>query len=325
MKVINTNYISFDTTSYVCTRAQALIWIANGVSVFEVFEKNASTLLSEIIKKTPSQKPIVANFTGIINIDEHALDDVFDALSGNLKQLIIINGIDLTDRIIALKKSKLININVDAENKILIIGNSKSINISLLKSERDTYIKNFISSTLNSTFNKFEDYKRLCSTPFLANGEFNSKKIISEPINFLWITLHLSDLLKKLIQEEKLNNIKLISASLRGAPFASMLGLINGIECETIDHVGPIHKVFDGNITTRPEKNINYIYVGDFIFGGTEIKIAKTYLTINNCKLNNAIVIGSLFDKSIFSQDFNLYYLENLRTISRDSDFKIFE
>jgi hypothetical protein len=318
--------ISFVTTSYVYARAQVLTWIANGTSILDIFEKNASDLLSKIIAETDPSKSIVVNFRGITNIDEHSLDGVFSQLSDNDKQLIIINGYSLADSFIRLKKSSGAIINILSEYDAIVIGNSKAVNFKNIENEKSTFLKSFIKITLSGTFKPFQASKRLCSTPIMANGEFNSNVIISDPYKFKWISVFLSDKLEELITQNKLSNVKLISASLRGAPFASILGMFNNTDFETIDHFGPKHKVFDFDFVQKEERGINYIYIGDFVFGGTEIKIAKTYIEMKGSKLEHALVLGSLFNKNVFENDFNLEYLSSLEEITEGkADFKLFE
>lgn len=314
----------FETTKTLFTRAQALVWVANGLSELNLFEKSSGKLLSEIIDKCPEQKSLLVNFKGIIRFDDHCLDDVYDSLLGNKKQLIILNGAQLFDQLNKLKKGKEVNVNNDATNKIIILGNSRVINISDLLKERQTFVDDYISITLKSTFSKFGCFKRLCSTPFLANGEFDSKKIIESPLDFMWMSLYLSDKLSAVIESEKLTDVVLVSASLRGATFTSILGILNDLDYINLDHVGPIHKVYDFNQLESSHRNRNYVYIGDFVFGGTEIKLTKVYASFYGAKLNHALVLGSLFDSDVFS-DFKLHELNTLRRISDDADFKLFE
>jgi len=317
--------ISFSSTSYVYTRAQVLTWIANGTSLLNIFEQDASELLSKIIHETDLGKSIVANFNGITNIDEHALDSVFAELNDNTKQLVIINGYGLVDAFMRLKKSSTANINTHSESNAIVIGNSRAVDFKNIENERIVFFKQFIKVNLAETFIEFSEPKRLCSTPIIANGEFNSNVILSNPYKFKWISVFLSDRLEQLIKDQKLSNVKLISASLRGAPFAAILGLFNNKEFETIDHFGPRHKVFDFDFVTKKEHGINYIYIGDFVFGGTEIKIAKTYIEMKGSKLEHALVLGSLFDKDVFENDFNLESLSSLQNITEGkANFKLF-
>lgn len=314
----------FQTTSILFTRAQALVWVANGLSFLDLFEKSSGKLLSNIIDDCPIEKSLLINFKGIIRFDDHCLDEVYKSLEGNRKQLIIINGEHLHGELIKLKKDKQINISHDTSQKIIIIGNSRNVDIDEILRERESSVKKYISNVLKSTFSKFDTYKRLCSTPFLANGEFDSKKIIESPRDFMWISFHLSDKLSQIIETEKLSNIVLVSASLRGSAFSSILGILNDLDFVNIDHIGPIHKVYNFNSLDSKHRNRNYLYIGDFVFGGTEIKLTKVYASFGDSKLNHALVLGSLFDSSVFN-DFKLYELNTLREISNEAKFKLFD
>lgn len=321
-----TKNLYFETTHSAFTRAQALIWVANGLSILNVFEKSTGKLLSEIIRSSPENKSILVNFIGIDRLDDHSLDDVYEIIEHTDKLLIIFNGQKLLEDFTKLRKDKEIDISFDSANKCIIIGKSDVINFSSLFQERRDAIDSNINSILKRTFTKFPnspEFQRLCSTPFLANGEFDSKKIIENPKDFMWISFYLSDKLQEVIETEKLSNIKLISASLRGAPFASILGILNDIDYVTVDHIGPKHKVYNSNILHLEPKAFNYIYIGDFVFGGTEIKITKTYVTLQNSSLNYALVLGSLFGTDVFT-DFSLFHLKTLQGINSDAIIKLF-
>ncbi len=314
----------FETTSTIFTRAQALIWVANGLSFLDVFEKSSGKLFADIINLCPEEKSILINFKGVIRFDDHSLDDVFNQLDGNKKQVILFNGETLQEDLLKLKKGKNVNITHNTEYGIIILGSSELHNFRDQTREREEYKKKYITNTLRNTFQKFDDFKRLCSTPFYANGEFDSKRIIESPKNFMWISFYLSDKLNEIIESEKIENIVLVSASLRGASFVSILGILNDLEYINIDHIGPIHRLSNSNKTIQMESRSNYIYIGDFVFGGTEIKLTKVYVSFNDSNLNHALVLGSLFESEVF-KDFKLYELNRLKEISQEADFKLFD
>lgn len=320
---LNNMDLGFATTSFVFTRMQVLIWVSNGTSCLDLIEKDAGKLLSKMLKEFDSDKPLVVSFKGIVNIDDHALDDVFNFLDSNSRQLIILDGFHLVEIIYKLKKESKANVDTMSENNIITIGKKISISIEDLDSERKVAKKNFIKSTVKDTFRKFEKEKRLSSTPIITNGEFDSNRIISNPKNFIWITAFLSDALRDLLDKTKLKKVKLLSASLRGAPFASMLGMLHNLEFETIDHFGPKHKVFEFDFIKKIEKGTSYIYVGDFCFAGTEIKIAKTYTELKSSRLEHALVIGNLIEPNVFEDDFELISLINLNELDTGATYRL--
>lgn len=170
--------ISFSTTSYVYSRVQALTWIANGTSLLNILEKNACELLARIIDETEESKSIVINFKGITDIDDHAMDSVFEKLENNKKQLVILNGYHLFSKIDKSKKESKAIIKSDSSDEIITIGNDDPVKITEIRDERLKFIQNFIQTTISNSFKKFDKEIRLCSTPIIANGEFNSSEII---------------------------------------------------------------------------------------------------------------------------------------------------
>ena len=110
----------FETTSLLFTRAQALVWVANGLSFLDLFEKSSGKLLSKIIDICPEEKTLLVNFKGIIRFDDHCLDEVYNSLQGKIKQLVIINGEDLIGALIPLQKEKEITLNHDSCKTIII-------------------------------------------------------------------------------------------------------------------------------------------------------------------------------------------------------------
>lgn len=315
--------LGFSTTSFVFTRMQVLVWISNGTSCLGLIEKDAGKLLSKILEEFETDKPLVVSFKDIVNIDDHALDDVFNFLNSNTRQLIILDGFHLFEIIHKLKKESKANIDTMSENNIITIGKNSPISIEDIESERMVAKRNFIKNTVKDTFWKFGKEKRLSSTPIITNGEFDSNRILSNPKYFIWTTAFLSDALRDLLDRTKLKKVKLLSASLRGAPFASMLGMLHNLEYETIDHFGPKHKVFEFDFIKKIEKGTSYIYVGDYCFAGTEIKIAKTYTELKSSRLEHALVIGNLIDPEVFEDDFELISLINLNDLGTGATYKL--
>jgi hypothetical protein len=315
--------LGFATTTYVFTRMQVLIWVSNGTSCLGLIEKDAGKLLSRMLNEFDFDKPMVVSFKDIVNIDDHALDDVFSILESNKRQMIILDGFHLVEIIHKLKKDSKANIDSTSENNIITIGKSSSIKIEDIETERKQAKNTFIKNTVKDTFIRFENEKRLSSTPIITNGEFDSNKIISNPKYFIWVTAFLSDALRELIDRTKLKKVKLLSASLRGAPFVSILGMLHNLEYETIDHFGPKHKVFEFDFIKKIEKGTSYIYVGDYCFAGTEIKIAKTYTELKSSRLEHALVIGNLIESEVFKDDFELVSLINLVDLDAGATYKL--
>ena len=170
--------------------------------------------------------------------------------------------------------------------------------------------KEIVSSSFS--YNDVSNHKhleQLPSTAILATGEFDAGKIISKPDNFFWLAFSLSDLVEDFVKEINIKYhdefvCRLISVSLRGSPFAAAISLLTSpeIKYDTVDHLGPKHKLFDieffDKLKLSTKEKVRYIYFGDFIIGGTELKIAQTYSQIYGYELKHAVVIGSYFNET---------------------------
>jgi hypothetical protein len=145
----------------------------------------------------------------------------------------------------------------------------------------------------------------------------------------LFLADALDNYIKKEIEDKEKNpnapEIKLLAVSLRGSPFASAVSLLINKSYDTIDHLGPRHKLFDFELLDNFKKGIRYIYVGDFIVGGTEVKIAKAYAELLGCELNFAIVLSSLLDPDVFKDSFNLITLTRIKEIVPDADYQLLD
>lgn len=315
--------ITFVGNKYIHTRMQVLIWCSSGTTLLHSVEKKAGDLLASLINDSGEEKPIITNFEGIVNIDDHALDEVFKALVDGRKQLVILNGYHLLSIIDRLKKDFEITITSNSAEDWISLGKENQVELAEIDGERKKLKDDFITNTIKGTFIKFEEERRLHSTPIMANGEYNSHFIISDIRKFMWLCFFMADRIQNILENHKLTNVKLLTASLRGAPFAAMIGLIKKLEYETIDHLGPKHKVFDIEFLNRIEKGTNYIYIGDFCFGGTEIKIAKTYTEMKSSKLCHALVLANLIDQEHFKDEFELSSLQNLNNLNPDAQFSL--
>ncbi len=291
---------------------QNIIWTTRGLGLPFVVESDSGNLLGELITLYQPHKPLVINFTRITEIDDHALDGFFASIKSSNRKIIIIDGSHLFNRIDQLRKGESIKISNDPGKNLIVLGNDKRVNKIEIEAERRKVIDAFKKTAVKKCLEKFTKKRRLSSTPLIATGEFNSNKLISDLKSFVWLSTFFCDEVEQIIEQQQIEKPKLLSASLRGAPFAAAIGMLLGKPYETIDHFGPKHKIFESDFINRIEKGTNYIFVGDFCIGGTEIKLAKTYTEMKGSFLNHAIVIGTHIDPIHFEDYFKLYSLINL-------------
>jgi hypothetical protein len=311
--------------NFVYTRLQAIIWKYNGLGFPHVIEKNSGKFLAESLVNYRTDYPLVINCKGVRNIDDHALDDLVTDLKVKKRCLILVN----VKKLIEFKQSGLddilknakIEYRYDPEGDHLIVGKEEKIDVNDIINSAEVMMNKKTKKVVESCFVEYPssvEPKRLSSTPITANGEFDSRKIIFNPEYFIWINILLSDILERVLESSSSTNpFRLLSVSLRGSPFAAALSALLGITFDSIDHLGPKHKLFDVDFIDQYIKGINYIYVGDFTIGGTEIKIAQTYAQILGCKLHHALVIGSYLSNEAFKDNFELKFLVSLRDYSQ--------
>jgi hypothetical protein len=309
-------FITHSSSKYIFTRMQNIIWTTRGLGLPFLVESDSGNLLGELISSYYPKKPLVINFTRITEIDDHALDGFFNSIKTSNRKVIIIDGSHLFNRIDQLRKGEPIKISNDQKTNLIVLGNDKSVNKTEIETERKKVITLFKNDAVKNCLEKFPKKRRLSSTPLVATGEFNSNKLINDLKSFVWLSTFFADEVQDLINEQKIQKPTLLSASLRGAPFAAAIGMLLSKPYETIDHFGPKHKIFESDFINRIEKGTNYIFIGDFCIGGTEIKLAKMYTEMKGSFLNHAIVIGTQIDPEHFADYFKLYSLVNLSKLA---------
>jgi hypothetical protein len=302
-------------------RLKGLIWKYNGLVKPNKLEKNAADELTKIYKETDTNKALIIDCKGILSIVDHTLGGLFQEINSLKRTTVFINFNSIEQEIANRKKEFCNDCKKDeGEDNLyctLYYGDGKFLYDSSVADEIKANLLTKVENCTKKSFIKFESktLKYLKSTPILTNGEFNASEIISNPESFYWTCLILADKVDHIIQEHKIGSlngkIRLLSVSLRSSPFANIIGLLLGYYLETIDHFGPINKFFE--LDNLDNSGVEYIYIGDFTFGGTEIKISKNYAGWNNAKLEHAVVIGSLFDPEIYSSEIILHRIVSLK------------
>lgn len=311
---------------FVYTRLSAITWHANPILQPAVFTSAAGTKLRQCIE-AHQYLPVVLNCSGISTIEDHALGTIREHLSlverciafivqGNNEQLIKEIQSELKDAKICVESV--------GDYQVLFYGNNrcvaepiKSILDSLIaeveKTERD-----FINQIVRDSYKEFVEPKRLDSTPLWATGVLNARSLISDPKSFIWISLLLTDLFQKVIEEAHPITNRILAVSLRGSPFAAAIRVLaHGFSpsLEIIDHIGPKHEVLEGYIGKNNMEGGEYILIGDFVIGGTEIKVARAYAMARGACLKNAIAIGSYLSGNDYDQNVRLQSLVCISSI----------
>lgn len=325
-----TSYSYIELTEFVYIKLKGLIWISNGLVNPNKLEKNGAEKLIEIYTSSSQSKPLIIDCKGIISVIDHSWDELFIQATNLKRQIIFINYNGLEQELGNRTREFCKGLKVLEEKRepyLTIYNSEESFKLQANHiADVKKQILDKVRSFVELSFCEFEskNFEYLKSTPILASGEFNASSIISNPESFYWTALALTDAVEEIVQQFQIGSIgkkpRILSVSLRSAPFANIISLFLGYYLETIDHFGPINKFFE--IENLDNSGVEYIYIGDFTFGGTEIKISQNYVSWNNAKLEHAVVIGSLFPKEIFTS-FKLHPLIQIKGIG-GSQHKLF-
>jgi len=322
---------------YIYIRFKALIWHSNCLIKHQTVLQSSINLLEEIYINSYPNLPLVVSFRGVVDTERPFENFFSETVSVQKRPIIFIHNESFGDKIVESifriaephKRPKheadpeeldVIKVCCTVEKNDLVKGLIKKI---------ETVEHEFLINAIKACHKPVSH--RLLSTVVSANVEFDAAKIISEPSIFIWVCLFMADKISKLIKEtfhgEAFNpnssNIKLLAVSLRGCPFTSAVSFLINKEYDTIDHLGPKHKLFDIELFENFKKGSQYIYIGDFTVGGTEIKIAQAYAELLGCELNYAVVLSSLLDPEVFKENFILMPLTRINDVIPDAKYKL--
>lgn len=255
---------------------------------------------------------------GIESVADHALDS-WNVLS-SFGTVILLN----VDPIKAAITREFPNVSV--EDGVAVLGNESGMTpkaVAALHASARKCEQQYIEQLVTESFVKHPNGpQRLSSTPLLTNGVFNAASIISDPSAFMWVSIKLAEEVNRILDTERfyrylnaIPNLRLLAVSLRASPFAVAVGLLTAKKVEIVDHMGPMRKIIEEHDTLQLARCRTYIYIGDFVVGGTEIRVAQTYAQGRSSTVNQAVVIGSVLHPQEYAGDCELHSLVNLKTV----------
>lgn len=307
------------------TRMKGLVWVAEGLTNSTMMNEEGGKKLAELLEKENlGTGLVVVNCQGMLSLGQHALRPVEAQLKNKPQQLLFMNSGDIKNELDMYFGGQNIDKSTDSscggitlihsKNKRMSIEEAKKIVTSAVSLE-----KGFLGKLIGECFDEYSNgLRRMTSTPLLTNGIFNARALISNPEAFMWVCLSMVEQLERLIVDVKnpvpIMNTKLLAVSLRGSPFAAAVRLLSGLklEIEVVDHMGPKHKILEEHSFAGSSRGVNYIYIGDFLIGSTELKIAQTYIYTKGCILKHAIVIGSALEPKAYGMSVNIIPLVKL-------------
>lgn len=307
------------------TRLLAATWHTN-LSAPSLCTSAAGARLLDWMKAASVDLPLVLNCAGISTIEDHALSAIETYLTTNESAIAFIVE-NQNDQLIREIESELRRVKVcsDAVNgaQILIYGSRprtaalRSMLDRVTREAADLEIE-FVKRAVRDSYKDFLLPQRLDSTPLLASGVLNARALISDPAKFTWVSLLLTKLFEQVIEKSRPRTNRILAVSLRGSPFAAAVRLLaNGCSpsLEVIDHIGPTHDVLEATVGQRDMYKGEYVLVGDFVIGGTELKVARAYAMSQGAVIKNAIAIGSYLPGNLYDKHIKLESLVNLAAV----------
>ena len=324
---------------YIYIRFKALIWHSNCLIKHQTILQSSINLLEKIYLDIYPDLPLVVSLRGVVDTERPFENFFSETVSVKIRPLIFIHNESFGDKVVEsilriTEPTKRPKQEADPEEfdviKVCCTSSQNDIVKGLVKKIEKVEQK-FLVDAIKSCHKKVKH--RLLSTVVAANVEFDAAKIVSEPSIFIWVCLFMADKILEFIKDKSqtesfnpnFSNIKLLAVSLRGSPFASAVSFLINRGYDTIDHLGPKHKLFDIELFENFKKGTQYIYIGDFVVGGTEIKIAQAYAELLGCELNYAVVLSSLLEPEVFKENFKLIPLTRINDIVPDAEYKLID
>ncbi len=298
-------------------RLRTACWVTGCTSATNV-EASAGQGLAALVNRTSSGATLVVDCVRVNTIVDHAFDALKKAISQCLGSVVFANcealGTDLVRELGDAQCSYMVS-----QVRYKVYGSADSstrVNTHfmgpLARAEAGV-----IEDDVRSSFFKHDvDLRQLQSTPILASGVFDARRIISRPPAFARVA---SALARKIESDADPNGAdgpfekpRLLAVSLRGAPLAAAVAdLTNWRDVEVVDHLGPRYQLLEEHSFRQSYGYASYAYVGDFVIGGTELRIAQSYARSKGAELRHAYVIGAALPVEAY-KPIDLYALVNL-------------
>jgi hypothetical protein len=292
---------TIDHTKFTYVRLQAVTWVANGLVFSRQVQSRSGTALASLIERHAKSKPVLINCRGINKVDEYALEPVSEAIRV-ARHPVVMTEITSTllDDLTRLLRPEPVEILTSAR---IAIWAAEPMNHDVLQGMLKvvpTEEQSRLEQHVRKAFVQFPKPQRLSSTPLIATGAFDARLITSNAADFIQIVLAMADRFHDILEREGLTNPRILSVSVRASPFAAAISALAypRVELELVDHLGPRHFIVEEELIPKSRSSVDYIYIADFVLGGTEVKIAQSYAQQRGASLRHAIAIGSLLPPS---------------------------
>jgi len=315
---MNSPLLDHKDFSYV--RLLAVTWHANVLTPSMCTSLAGARLLQWVEQLN---QPLIVNCAGISTIEDHSLTSLENFLTSNGRAVafLVANGNErLANEIHSELKAAYVCSESIGQYEVSVYGGRSQA--KALQSSMEDFvgqIKNlehdFVTKAVRNCYKHFKTPERLDSTPLLASGRLNARALISDPIQFTWISLLFAEQFERVIEEARPRTNGVLAVSLRASPFAAAVRLLAHTcspSLEIIDHIGPRHDLLEASVGEPDMYGREYILIADFVVGGTELKIARTYAMSQGATIKNAIAIGAFLSGDAYDKNIALKSLINI-------------
>jgi len=324
---INVNQCPIITVSgHYYTRMQGILLAAGALQRPQAIGNDTGILLAKIIGSLPQEASVIIDCRNMSYVDHHAFEPLSRALIQRKSSILFLDTAAISSAIAdGIKVPHRADIELP-DFRVTYCGHKPSpspATIQSLHSECAQQERNHVASAVKTSV---EDMPlcRLASTPLKTTVAYNARKILASPPAFIWTVLLLADQLGKVLENLKsLKKPVVMAVSLRASPFAVIASILNSIECEIIDHMGPTPKILEEQLVIGSRTQEESIYLGDFCIGGTEMRIAQTYALLRGRAMRCAVVIGCVVTADGAFPGILVNSLVDLKTICPDAKYEL--
>lgn len=317
-------------------RMKALTWAFSGLGSPDVVESSTGKGLSALLPNL--RKPLVLDCSGMSTLEDHAFESLGGILPSIDVPLLFTNCIAgfASDLERALGAPAVTELPTSGDeqgsvSRVLSFGKNplEPKTVQKVVAEGFTAEQRTIKAIIGNTFEKNRGgrYQRLHSTPLLASGYFNSRRLVSKSADFVIVCCALNSRFEALLQRLTPPNPALLAVSMHGAPFAAAVSQLTSphVDVEIVDHSGPRHVVNEEYRGDDPYLPVQYIFVSDFVIGGTELRIAVNYAHAKGSIIAHTFAIGSLLEPTEYHCGIAIEPLAALRECCAEATYKFIE
>lgn len=181
------------------------------------------------------------------------------------------------------------------------------------KSEIDKVVHAYTANIIASTTERGERYYPLESSTIYCNTYVNLKKLFFQISDATYIIYRMTELV---VDAGYQNADAIISASKTGAVFANIIGQLLSKKTVHCMGIGPRFSVSNSLLKQEIRARKQYLFIGDFVCLGTEIKILNALIINYEATLIGGVCVSSYLPLEELKSESILSKVKNLENIS---------